>query len=31
LREDSAERAILNQHNIEVAYDGMDIMLWNLF
>jgi pyrroloquinoline quinone biosynthesis protein B len=27
LREDSAERAILNQHNIEVAYDGMDIML----
>ena len=27
LREDSAERAILNQHNIEVAYDGMDIIL----
>ncbi|PPC86943.1 MAG: pyrroloquinoline quinone biosynthesis protein B, partial [Methylotenera sp.] len=27
LREDSAERAILNQHNIEVAYDGMDIVL----
>lgn len=27
LREDSAERAILNQHHIEVAYDGMDIIL----
>jgi pyrroloquinoline quinone biosynthesis protein B len=27
LREDSAERAVLNQHGIEVAYDGMDIIL----
>ncbi len=27
LREDSAERAILNEHKIEVAYDGMDIIL----
>ena len=27
LREDSAERAILNDHKIEVAYDGMDIIL----
>ena len=27
LREDSAERAILSQHNIEVAFDGMDIIL----
>ena len=27
LREDSAERAILNRHGIEVAYDGMDIIL----
>jgi pyrroloquinoline quinone biosynthesis protein B len=27
LREDSAERAILSAHKIEVAYDGMDIML----
>ena len=27
LREDSAERAILNEHQIEVAYDGMDIIL----
>jgi len=27
LREDSPERAILNQHKIEVAYDGMDIIL----
>ncbi|HEY7985590.1 MAG TPA: pyrroloquinoline quinone biosynthesis protein PqqB [Methylophilaceae bacterium] len=27
LREDSAERAVLNQHGIEVAYDGMDILL----
>jgi pyrroloquinoline quinone biosynthesis protein B len=27
LREDSAEREILNQHKIEVAYDGMDIIL----
>jgi pyrroloquinoline quinone biosynthesis protein B len=27
LREDSAERATLTQHGIEVAYDGMDIIL----
>lgn len=27
LREDSSERAILQQHGIEVAYDGMDIIL----
>ncbi|OIR00982.1 coenzyme PQQ synthesis protein B [mine drainage metagenome] len=27
LREDSAERAILNEHKIEVSYDGMDIIL----
>jgi pyrroloquinoline quinone biosynthesis protein B len=27
LREDSKERAILMQHGIEVAYDGMDIVL----
>jgi pyrroloquinoline quinone biosynthesis protein B len=27
LREDSAERAILDTHKIEVAYDGMDIIL----
>jgi pyrroloquinoline quinone biosynthesis protein B len=27
LREDSAERAILNAHKIEVAFDGMDIIL----
>ena len=27
LREDSAERAVLNQHGIEVSYDGMDIIL----
>jgi pyrroloquinoline quinone biosynthesis protein B len=27
LREDSAERRILNEHNIEVAFDGMDIIL----
>jgi pyrroloquinoline quinone biosynthesis protein B len=27
LREDSAERATLGQHGIEVAYDGMDIIL----
>lgn len=27
LREDSAERAILDEHKIEVAYDGMDIIL----
>ena len=27
LREDSAERATLNDHKIEVAYDGMDIIL----
>ena len=27
LREDSAERAILNEHKIEVAFDGMDIIL----
>lgn len=27
LREDSAERAILDDHKIEVAYDGMDIIL----
>jgi pyrroloquinoline quinone biosynthesis protein B len=27
LREDSAERATLSQHGIEVAYDGMDIIL----
>ena len=27
LREDSAERAELTQHGIEVAYDGMDIIL----
>jgi pyrroloquinoline quinone biosynthesis protein B len=27
LREDSAERATLNQHGIEVAFDGMDIIL----
>ena len=27
LCEDSAERAILNEHKIEVAYDGMDIIL----
>ena len=27
LREDSAERAELTRHGIEVAYDGMDIIL----
>ena len=27
LREDSAERSILTEHNIEVAFDGMDIIL----
>jgi pyrroloquinoline quinone biosynthesis protein B len=27
LREDSKERAILTEHDIEVAYDGMDIVL----
>ena len=27
LREDSAERAVLNEHKIEVAFDGMDIIL----
>ena len=27
LREDSKERAILTQHGIEVAYDGMDFVL----
>jgi len=27
LREDSAERAELTQHGIEVAFDGMDIIL----
>ena len=27
LREDSAERAELERHGIEVAYDGMDIVL----
>jgi pyrroloquinoline quinone biosynthesis protein B len=27
LREDSAERAELTKHGIEVAYDGMDIIL----
>lgn len=27
LREDSAERQILNDHGIEVAFDGMDIIL----
>jgi pyrroloquinoline quinone biosynthesis protein B len=27
LREDSAERALLTQHGIEVAYDGMEIQL----
>jgi pyrroloquinoline quinone biosynthesis protein B len=27
LREDSEERKILNSHNIEVSYDGMDIIL----
>ncbi len=27
LREDSAERELLNKHKIEVAYDGMDIIL----
>jgi len=27
LREDSAERAELIRHGIEVAYDGMDIIL----
>ena len=27
LREDSAERALLTQHGIEVAYDGMEITL----
>jgi pyrroloquinoline quinone biosynthesis protein B len=27
LREDSAERALLRQHGIEVAYDGMEIIL----
>jgi pyrroloquinoline quinone biosynthesis protein B len=27
LREDSAERAELDRHGIEVAYDGMDIIL----
>ena len=27
LREDSVERAILNEHKIEVAFDGMDIIL----
>ena len=27
LNEDSTERATLNQHGIEVAYDGMEIIL----
>jgi pyrroloquinoline quinone biosynthesis protein B len=27
LREDSPERAELTRHGIEVAYDGMDIIL----
>jgi len=27
LREDSAERALLRQHGIEVAFDGMEISL----
>lgn len=27
LRDDSAERAELTRHGIEVAYDGMDIIL----
>jgi pyrroloquinoline quinone biosynthesis protein B len=27
LREDSVERAELTRHGIEVAYDGMDIIL----
>jgi len=27
LREDSKERQILTEHGIEVAYDGMDIVL----